>query len=94
MSSLLGWVGDPSRAAALWLDPYSYPDASPAVTTTRSTADRAVRTHTPNFWWPTDRSWCAATGIDDEDTLVVSVDRSRLETVHRDPRLETQFYSR
>ncbi|GAB2651554.1 hypothetical protein ABI214_04730 [Prescottella soli] len=217
MSSLLGWVGDPSPAAALWLEPYPYPDAGPAggwladrypyvlrilhpayrgegceshrvgwadiaasrgvsvapgvrfldvigakdpnatlagvfderpemgslpaelvdvvyghfddavsglfwdgwgqfldepirgcarvaegshgfsyqvVTAARSTEDRAVRIRTPNFWWPADRSWCAATGIDEEDTVVVSADLARLEAVHRDPRLETQLYSR
>jgi hypothetical protein len=64
------------------------------VTATRIATDRAVRTRTPNFWWPADHSWCAATGIDEEETLVISADRARLAVVHRDPRLETQLHSR
>ena len=64
------------------------------VTTTRSPAQRATRTRTPNFWWPADQSWCGATGIDDMDTLVVSADLARLESVHANPGLETQLYSR
>ena len=29
---------------------------------------------TPNYWWPEDHSWCAATGIDLFDTLVATSD--------------------
>lgn len=64
------------------------------VTTARPPAHRATRTRTPNFWWPADRTWCGATGIDDMDTLVVSADLARLESVHANPGLETQLYSR
>ncbi|MHC3370843.1 hypothetical protein AAI421_28300 (plasmid) [Rhodococcus aetherivorans] len=29
---------------------------------------------TPNYWWPSDHSWCAATGIDSFDTLIATSD--------------------
>ncbi|RVW03841.1 hypothetical protein EGT50_04820 [Rhodococcus xishaensis] len=64
------------------------------VRATRPAEPRAVRSRTPNFWWPTDQSWCAATGIDDLYTLVVSADLARLEVAHADPRLETQLHTR
>ncbi|MFD4468428.1 hypothetical protein ACFWPA_09055 [Rhodococcus sp. NPDC058505] len=62
------------------------------IAATRVPGGRVVRSRTPNFWWPRDRSWCAATGIDDEHTLVAAADRSRLEAVHADPRLETLLF--
>lgn len=64
------------------------------VTATRSPEQRATRTRSPNFWWPADQTWCGATGIDEMDTLVVSTDLARLESVHANPALETQLYSR
>lgn len=27
---------------------------------------------TPNYWWPRDHSWCAATGIDSFDSLIAT----------------------
>lgn len=62
------------------------------ITATRAQESRAVRSRTPNFWWPRDHSWCAATGIDDEHTLVAAADRTRLESLHDDPRLETLLF--
>lgn len=56
--------------------------------------EHTLVSRTPNFWWPEDLSWCAATGIDEEDTLVVSTDLERLAAIHADPRLETQLHSR
>ncbi|MGF7123511.1 hypothetical protein [Rhodococcus sp. BE178] len=64
------------------------------VRATRPAATGAVRQRTPNFWWPTDRSWCAATGIDDMHTLVVARDPERLAAAHADPRFETLLYRR
>ncbi|MGO4200356.1 hypothetical protein AB4Z09_01095 [Rhodococcus sp. TAF43] len=62
------------------------------VRATRSVEAGAVRLRTPNFWWPTDHSWCAATGIDDMHTLVVAADLERLAAAHADPRLETLLH--
>ncbi|WFR71211.1 hypothetical protein P9209_18480 [Prescottella defluvii] len=64
------------------------------LSTTREIDEHTFFSRTPNFWWPEDRSWCAATGVDEEDTLVVSTDLARLAAIHADPRLETQLHSR
>ncbi|WP_156112017.1 hypothetical protein [Prescottella defluvii] len=64
------------------------------LSATRVIDEHTFVARTPNFWWPEDRSWCAATGVDEEDTLVVSTDLARLEAIHADSRLETQLYSR
>ncbi len=64
------------------------------LSTTREIDEHTFVSRTPNFWWPEDRSWCAATGVDEEDTLVVSRDFARLAAIHADPRLETQLHSR
>ncbi len=61
---------------------------------TREIDEPTFASRTPNFWWPEDHSWCAATGVDEEDTLAVSTDLERLAAIHADPRLETQLHSR
>jgi hypothetical protein len=88
-----GFLDEPIRGCARVSEgPHGL--AYQVVTATRIATDHAVRTRTPNFWWPADHKWCAATGIDEDETLVVSADRARLAVVHRDPRLETQVYFR
>ena len=64
------------------------------VTKARSNARPTTRMRTPNFWWPANQTWCAATGIENVDSIVVSADLARLESVHANPALETQLYSR
>lgn len=64
------------------------------LSATRAIDEHTLLSRTPNFWWNEDRSWCAATGVDEEDTLVVSTDLERLAAIHADPRLETQLHSR
>jgi hypothetical protein len=41
----------------------------------------------PNQWWPDDHSWCVATEIDFDSTLVAGT-RQLIDTVLNDPRLE------
>ncbi|MDI9918716.1 hypothetical protein [Rhodococcus sp. IEGM 1379] len=91
-----GWgefLDEPIRGSALVSEGPDGLDYQ-VVTTTRSSTQSATRMRTPNFWWPADHTWCAATGIDEVDTLVVSTDLGRLESVHANPALETQLYSR
>ncbi|MGF7120534.1 hypothetical protein [Rhodococcus sp. BE178] len=64
------------------------------LTATREIGQHTMVSRTPNFWWPDDRWWCAATGVDEEDALVVSTDFAQLAAIHADPRLETQLHSR
>ncbi|QHE73049.1 hypothetical protein [Rhodococcus sp. WAY2] len=42
----------------------------------------------PNFWWPDDHTWCVATGIDSDSTLLATNDGALAEAVLSDPRLE------
>lgn len=59
----------------------------------RTIVEPATRMRTHNYWWPEDQSWCAATGIDEVETVIVSASRVRLERIHADPRLETLLHS-
>ena len=43
----------------------------------------------PNFWWPEDRTWCVATGIDSDSTLLATNDGAIVDAVLSDRRLET-----
>lgn len=64
------------------------------VTLTNTDHRPVLTSRSPSFWWPTDHSWVAATGIDEFDTLIVSASKTRLEPIHHDPRFETLLYTR
>lgn len=64
------------------------------VSAVRSPGPSSVRERSPNFWWPRDHSWCTATGIDENRTLVVSANRDRLRAIHEDPRFDSELFSR
>jgi len=64
------------------------------LTIDRTGRPSAMTSRSPNFWWPQDHSWVAATGIDEYETLVASTDWALLDQIHHDPRFETHLFSR
>ncbi|MBD0862549.1 hypothetical protein IA539_15200 [Gordonia sp. zg691] len=92
-----GWgefLDEPIRGCARVSDGPDRGGLSYQVVQARATSEPATRMRTPNYWWPEDQSWCAATGIDEVETVVASASRVRLERLHADSRLETLLRSR